>query len=250
MKLFTWRKQGSSTDFAPGEEGPSAGCVGPRGAERSPWAEAMSQKANPKSSQERRKEREKTTNIQRQRMSTQVVKRSVTLQRPSLPTKRLRGRRRRRWLGGEGEGEAESQPGEGEQSPPIPSNPLSPEHPPLSPPPPPPPPTAPIASPLLPLPFPCTASALPFRVGRGLAGVIAGLTDPPPPPTSPARTVHHCAEASLHTCRSHGYGVTRSKIWDNGCSIQGHAVSGWYMGQPGYQDSAGLSLGKGLKRPI
>lgn len=79
--------------------------------ERSPCTEAMSQKAKPKRSQERIKESVKMTSIQRQRMSTQVVKRSlryrwplslmltkVTLQRPSLPTKRCRGRRFERLL--------------------------------------------------------------------------------------------------------------------------------------------------------
>ncbi|TRY94289.1 hypothetical protein DNTS_030376 [Danionella cerebrum] len=130
MKLLTCWKQRSSVSVMLLPES----SVGPRvareegtdkGGEEDDAEAAMSQKAKPKRSQESKKERVNTTNIQRQRMSTHVVKRSVryrwplslmltkvTLQRPSLPTKRRRGRRdwRRRLRSGEGEREVHFPP--------------------------------------------------------------------------------------------------------------------------------------------
>ncbi|TNN81009.1 hypothetical protein EYF80_008665 [Liparis tanakae] len=86
MKLFTCRKHGSSTAASLSDSPPDPASPDPGGEpeleasrmERSPCTVAISQKANPKSSQERRKERVKMTSIQRQRMSTQVVKRSLS----------------------------------------------------------------------------------------------------------------------------------------------------------------------------
>lgn len=130
----------------------------------------------------------------------------VTLQRPSLPTKRWRGRRLERRVGRrleeEGDDNVESRSEDKQPSPLLPRlpplPPLSPERPPPFIDPSPPASRAPLGLRAL-LPLPCRGSALPFRlcVGEGL-----GCSLPEPPVLPPTLAVSATLRASLMTSSS------------------------------------------------